>query len=51
MMFTWRSSLRGRKTDAAARNRTLVHLVREYQDHLGGRLAAEYVIIEEAGSR
>jgi len=35
-MFNWRSSLRGRKTDAAVRNRTLVHLVREYQDHLAG---------------
>lgn len=36
-MFNWRSSLRGRKTDAAAHNRLLVHLVREYQDHLAGR--------------
>jgi hypothetical protein len=36
-MFNWRSSLRARKSDAAARNRTLVHLVREYQDHLAGR--------------
>lgn len=36
-MLTWRPGLDLRQARAAARNRELVQLVREYQDHLAAR--------------